>query len=100
MQLWRSDQGIDDTFAEITELADNCHFADCTHRHEKGCAVLAAVESGRISSRRYKNYLKLLKEAEYLEEKGDQQSFLASKRKEKELHRAMKRYRKGDYLKK
>ena len=99
VQLWHSDKGLDDTFAEIMELADNCHFADCTHRHEKGCAVLAAVELGQVSPKRYKSYLKLLKEAEYLEERGEQQSFLASKRKEKELHRAMKRYRKKDYLK-
>ena len=33
-----------------------CRFHNCSHRHEPGCAVLAAVEAGKISPSRYRIY--------------------------------------------
>ncbi len=33
--------------------------ADCTHLHEPGCAVKAAVAAGQIAERRYRSYLRL-----------------------------------------
>lgn len=42
-------QGSDMLFAEITELAPSCKFRNCTHDHEPGCAVLAAVAAGTRS---------------------------------------------------
>ena len=100
MQLWDATQGVDDTFSEILQLAANCKFPDCTHTKEKGCAVLQAVETGELSQDRYENYVKLAKEMAYLDRKRDQKSFLASKRKEKEFHRARKRYLQTQYPKK
>ncbi|MDB5503889.1 MAG: GTPase RsgA [Tardiphaga sp.] len=44
--------GIDELFAEITELAPLCKFRDCTHAHEPGCAVRAAVSDGRLEPER------------------------------------------------
>jgi ribosome biogenesis GTPase len=44
--------GIDELFAEITELAPLCKFRDCTHDHEPGCAVSAAVSNGTLGSER------------------------------------------------
>ncbi len=44
--------GIDELFAEITELAPLCKFRDCTHDHEPGCAVSAAVTNGTLRSER------------------------------------------------
>ena len=35
--------GVSTLFGEITELAPLCRFRDCTHAHEPGCAVQAAV---------------------------------------------------------
>lgn len=100
MQLWSADQGLDDTFAEIVELAAGCHFPDCSHTQEKGCAVLAAVENGQLSQERYDNFVKLNKEMAYLDRKQDQKSALASKRKNKKIHKAMKKFRKNEYNKK
>jgi ribosome biogenesis GTPase len=59
--------GIDSLFDEITSLARKCKYADCTHIHEPGCAVLSAIKSGRLDEDRYNNYLGLKKEAEYYE---------------------------------
>lgn len=49
-------------FPEMLNLADECRFTPCTHTHEPGCAVKAAVESGDISAERYASYLGMLEE--------------------------------------
>lgn len=51
-------------FPEIRELMHGCRFHDCLHKQEPGCAVIQAVEQGRLSERRYEGYLRLLGEAE------------------------------------
>lgn len=62
-----SEEGLINTFDDITSLAGECRFRDCTHVNEKGCAVLAAVDSGEISEKQYKNYIKLRKEVAHYE---------------------------------
>ncbi|MEI6349405.1 MAG: ribosome small subunit-dependent GTPase A [Bacteroidota bacterium] len=47
-------------FVEIRELMNQCRFNNCTHKHEPGCAVKEAVENGKISEIRYRNYLSIL----------------------------------------
>ena len=49
-------------FPEMLRLADECRFVPCTHTHEPGCAVKAAVEAGTISAERYNSYLGMLEE--------------------------------------
>ena len=49
-------------FPEMRAVLHDCHFANCTHRHEPGCAVRAAVDDGRISAERYQNYLNILED--------------------------------------
>lgn len=67
LALWSADDGLAETFADIEELAAQCHFSDCTHRREKRCAVRAAVAAGRISEDRYDSYMKLQDEAAMLD---------------------------------
>ena len=52
-------EGIDMLFAEITELAPQCRFRDCTHAHEPGCAVQAAVKAGTLPAERLDRWRKL-----------------------------------------
>ena len=52
-------------FGEIEDLAQHCRFRDCTHTNEPGCAVLAAVEQGRLDQRRLDSYRKLEHESSY-----------------------------------
>jgi ribosome biogenesis GTPase len=54
--------GLENVFDDISQLASQCKFTDCTHIHEKGCAVLLAVEEGGIDRPSYENYLKMKKE--------------------------------------
>lgn len=62
LQLAGVEQGIEDTFSEISELAAQCRFSDCQHQGEPGCAVRAAIETGELDQRRLTNYLKLMRE--------------------------------------
>lgn len=54
--------GLDVLFAEITELAPDCRFRDCTHAHEPGCAVQVAVKAGRLDPARLERWRKLSEE--------------------------------------
>ena len=50
-------------FPEMLRFADDCRFVPCTHTHEPGCAVKAAVDAGQISPERYNSYLGMLEES-------------------------------------
>ncbi|MFE5240317.1 MULTISPECIES: ribosome small subunit-dependent GTPase A [unclassified Streptomyces] len=69
--LHDADEGLEQTFAEITELARDCRFADCAHTAEPGCAVLAAVEDGHLTRRRLDSYHRLQRENTYAASRTD-----------------------------
>lgn len=50
---------IDEVYAEVTDLALECRFADCTHAREPGCAVTAAIAGGRLDPERLSRWRKL-----------------------------------------
>jgi len=66
-----STEGLEQVFPEIEQFASECRFNDCAHDTEPGCAVLAAIDDGRLSSRRLDSYRKLLREAAYQERRGN-----------------------------
>jgi ribosome biogenesis GTPase / thiamine phosphate phosphatase len=57
--------GIERSHSDITALASNCRFQNCSHTVEPGCAVLEAVNSGGISQESYENCLKLVQESAF-----------------------------------
>lgn len=58
--LWDIEpEEVDGYFPELRERVRECAFSDCTHLHEPGCAVIAAVDSGRISPERYDSYCRI-----------------------------------------
>jgi ribosome biogenesis GTPase len=58
--LWDIEpEEIDGYFPELRALVDQCLFSDCTHIHEPGCAVRAAVGRGEIHPERYHSYLQI-----------------------------------------
>lgn len=56
------EQSLGVVFEDVERLAEQCRFADCEHDSEPGCAVLRAVEEGKLEQRRLNNYKKLLRE--------------------------------------
>lgn len=60
LALWDTEaEEIDAYFPDLRDLVPQCQFSDCTHKHEPGCAVLAALKAGTIHPERYDSYLRL-----------------------------------------
>ena len=57
---------LDAYFPDIAPLVAHCQFSDCTHAVEPGCAVIQAVEEGRVSGHRYESYVRLRQEHQRL----------------------------------
>jgi ribosome biogenesis GTPase len=71
LQLWETDEGLDQAFVDVADLILQCRFADCEHRTEPGCAIRAALADGSLSAERWESYLKLQRELARLERKLD-----------------------------
>ncbi|WP_298609680.1 ribosome small subunit-dependent GTPase A [uncultured Thiothrix sp.] len=97
LQLSACEDGVEATFAEISELAQSCRFADCQHVNEPNCAVQAALKSGDLDLRRLQSYRKLQRE------QAHNSATLAEKhaffQKQGRLHKAIqeeqRKYKKG-----
>jgi ribosome biogenesis GTPase len=64
-------ESLDMVFADVEAFAAQCRFADCEHRTEPDCAVLAALESGELPERRWASYVKLAREARWMAMRHD-----------------------------
>lgn len=62
MHVSEVSSGLDVLFAEFVEIAPNCKFRDCTHDHEPGCAIRAAIAEGTLDPARFARWRKLLDE--------------------------------------
>jgi ribosome biogenesis GTPase len=80
LQLWNTDDVVDETFADIAALAASCRFRDCQHDSEPGCAVKAAVEAGSLDAGRYANYLKLQGEQAETSKRRTERALVDAKR--------------------
>jgi len=56
VDLMAGQDGIDETFNDVTEIATRCRFRDCAHNGDEGCAVQAAVEAGELAPSRLENW--------------------------------------------
>jgi ribosome biogenesis GTPase len=81
--------GIVTTFDTIEKFAKRCRYTDCKHLHEEGCAVIQAVEEGEIDRDSYSNYLKMEKERKHFET-----SITEKRKKDKELGKVIRNYKK------
>lgn len=91
LQLSVSDGALQATFEDVSEFAASCRFRDCDHEKTEGCAVVAAVQSGRLPEARYESFLKLKKEAEFIRSKQNKQAF---RDRQKRFKRIQKEYKK------
>lgn len=70
LQLWQVSGENKEVFDDIEALAHECRFRDCRHRSEPGCAVLHAVEEGRLDEGRLASYHKLRDERDAFDRRG------------------------------
>jgi ribosome biogenesis GTPase len=90
LQLWATEDSLDEVFDDVAALASECRFRDCTHANEPGCAIQRALGSGEIDLSRWRSYCKLQRE---LRHEMLQQNLLAGaaeKAKWKAIHKAMR----------
>lgn len=91
LALWDAEAGVDETFADVGELAAGCRFADCAHEAEPGCAVLAAVADGRLDEARLASYRKLQRELRHLELRTDRRAAAEESRRWRRLNRSFRK---------
>jgi ribosome biogenesis GTPase / thiamine phosphate phosphatase len=60
--LWEVDrEELGFYFREFVPFLGTCRYGNsCTHTHEPGCAILAAVQAGEVSESRYDSYRRIL----------------------------------------
>lgn len=62
IQLWDLAIGMDRAFSDILDYSTRCHFTNCRHDTEPGCAVQLAIQSGLLSPDRLAHFKKLQSE--------------------------------------
>lgn len=92
IQIWAGDEGLQDAFGDIETLARRCHFRDCQHDREPGCAVRQALADGTLHKKRFSSYQKLQKELHYLSVRQDKKAALVEKEKWKQIHKAIRNH--------
>ena len=71
LQLWEADEGVEQVFTDVEELALRCRFSNCQHATEPGCAIQAALTDGTLAPSRFENYLKLQQELAHLAQRQE-----------------------------
>lgn len=92
LQLWGEEDNLADVFPDVEECAANCRFSDCRHEREPGCAVQAALKDGTLDERRFRHYLSLRAELDYLARRQNQRAQIAEKKKWKAIHRSLQHH--------
>ncbi len=90
LQLWDSENGLAESFADIENMAEECKFRDCTHENEPGCSVIQSIENGKLDQNRLISYKKLQKELAYLERKQDKRAQSEEKKRWKNISSSLK----------
>jgi ribosome biogenesis GTPase len=89
--LWDAGAGLDDTFADLVELAASCRFSDCAHDTEPGCAVRVAIAKGLLAEERLESYRKLQRELRHLELKADPRARSEARRERRRFARSLRK---------
>jgi ribosome biogenesis GTPase len=90
LQLWEADEGIDEAFEDVAELAARCRFSDCAHESEPDCAVRSALEDGTLSRERWDSYHRLQRELEHLDRRIDKRAQAEERRSWRSLSMRMR----------
>lgn len=90
LQLWNTSEGVTQAFDDITSLAANCKFRDCTHKGEPDCAVESAIANGELDAARLENLRKLEAELQFQHRKADPALAAENKQRWKKIHKAQR----------
>jgi ribosome biogenesis GTPase len=82
LQFWEGD--VSAAFDDIEALSSECRFRDCAHLREPGCAVLGAVDDGRLELDRLRSWRKFQRELESIAARTDARLRIARKKRWKQ----------------
>ncbi len=85
-----AESGIASSYADITALAGQCRYQDCSHTGEPGCAVRAAVDAEEISQEALDSFFKLKEESAF-----NDMSYVEKRKKDRDFGRFIKSAKKG-----
>lgn len=85
-----AEDGLEESYSDIEEIAVHCKFNNCTHTREPGCAILNALQTGEIDKSHFSNYLKLRAESEF-----NNMSYFEKRQKDKSFGKYVKGIKKG-----
>ncbi len=71
LEVLGAEEGVEQSFDDVVDLAAGCRFSDCRHEGEPGCAVRAAIADGRLAEDRLESHRKLEREVARTETQGD-----------------------------
>ncbi len=74
------EDSLNRTFEDVSLLMLSCRFSDCAHDGEPGCKISEALETGELSTDRWENYLKIIREMDFQANKGNK-AYHSQKRK-------------------
>lgn len=87
LQLWGTQEDLDDNFDDVAELISQCKYATCRHHNEPGCAIQAALHNGKLQMHHYADYVKMKDELGVLHKKNMSQARQANRKSPKNLDR-------------
>jgi len=87
--ILEAESGLGDSFSDISGIASDCRYRNCSHVSEPGCAVREAVNSGDISQEHYANFIKLREESAF-----NQMSYVEKRRKDRTFGKYIKSVKK------
>nr|WP_221936812.1 ribosome small subunit-dependent GTPase A [Alkalicoccobacillus porphyridii] len=91
IQLLGAEEGMEQSYNDIYQLAEECRFNDCAHNQEPGCRVQEAIELGELSEQRYQGYLKLLREQAYAKRQVDKRAMIQEKKRWKQITKSQRK---------
>lgn len=80
LSIWDTDRAVEDVFSEVDTLSADCHFRDCGHQQEPGCAVRAAVDNGRLPVDQLAQYHRMVIERAELDARRAERDALGERR--------------------
>ena len=80
LQLWETDEGIEQVFGDVELLIASCRFSNCQHEAEPGCAIRKALADGSLDTPRYDNYIKLQAELAHLAQRQEDYTALKERK--------------------
>lgn len=87
LQLWGTDEDLNDDYDDIVDLARQCKYTSCRHGAEAGCAIQSGLSSGKLHASRYAGFVKMKIELGGLHEKNIVKARRANKKSRKATDR-------------